>query len=178
MNETATHRDEMLTVRDAHIHLLSAGSGEPVLYLSNPRGIDRTVQRDSLDTLERLNRLRLGTVGDPEIATRINSFEMAYRMQASAPELMDLSRETKQTLEMYGAQPGAASFHRFAMVSLACWVLGALMGLVALDAIAQGSAAAAAAPTLGAIGCLLLGVLSVFAGVILHSVRTMFIHLR
>ena len=66
----------------------------------------------------------------------------------------------------------------FAVVSLLCWLLGALMGLLALDAIAHGSAAAAAAPTLMAVGCLLLGILSVFAGVILHSVRTMFIHFR
>ena len=66
----------------------------------------------------------------------------------------------------------------FAVMSLLCWLLGALMGLLALDAISQGSAAAATAPTLMAIACLMLGVLSVFAGVILHSVRTMFIHLR
>ncbi len=86
------------------------GSGEPVLYLSNPRGVDSHVQRDTLDAVEELNRQRLGAVGDPEIATRINSFEMAYRMQASAPELMDLSQEPKSILEMYGAVPGKASF--------------------------------------------------------------------
>jgi Protein of unknown function (DUF1501) len=86
------------------------GAGDPVLYLSNPRGVDAGVQRDSLDTLGRLNRLRLDAVGDPEIATRINSFEMAYRMQASAPELMDVSKETKATLELYGAEPGKPSF--------------------------------------------------------------------
>src|SRR5206468_2128439 len=57
------------------------GAGDPVLYLSNPRGIDRTVQRESLESLARLNRMRLGVVGDPEIATRINSYEMAFRMQ-------------------------------------------------------------------------------------------------
>jgi hypothetical protein len=86
------------------------GSGEPVLYLSNPRGVDAEVQRDSLDTIKRLNHLRLDVVGDPEIATRINSFEMAYRMQSSAPELMDLSKEPKRILEMYGAEPGKPSF--------------------------------------------------------------------
>jgi hypothetical protein len=85
-------------------------SGEPILYLSNPKGIDREMQRDSLDTLKRLNQKRLEVVGDPEIATRINSFEMAYRMQESAPELMDLSKEPKEVLEMYGAEPGKASF--------------------------------------------------------------------
>jgi hypothetical protein len=86
------------------------GSGEPVLYLSNPRGVDGGVQKDSLDTINRLNRLRLDAVGDPEIATRINSFEMAYRMQASAPELMDVSKEPRPVLDMYGAEPGKPSF--------------------------------------------------------------------
>jgi hypothetical protein len=86
------------------------GAGEPVLYLSNPRGIDTQTQRESLDSINKLNQLRLDVVGDPEIATRINSFEMAYRMQASAPELMDLSREPKSVLDMYGAVPGKPSF--------------------------------------------------------------------
>jgi hypothetical protein len=86
------------------------GSGEPVLYLSNPRGIDDRMQRDTLDSVKRLNEMRLGAIGDPEIATRINSFEMAYRMQASAPELMDLSKEPASILEMYGAAPGKPSF--------------------------------------------------------------------
>jgi hypothetical protein len=86
------------------------GAGDPVLYLSNPRGIDADAQRDSLDALGRLNRLRLGETGDPEIATRISSFEMAYRMQTSAPELMDLRREPQRVLEMYGAEPGKPSY--------------------------------------------------------------------
>jgi hypothetical protein len=86
------------------------GSGEPVLYLSNPPGVDQYVQHDSLNTIKRLNQMRLNVVGDPEIATRINSFEMAYRMQTSAPELMDVSKEPKQILEMYGAEPGKPSF--------------------------------------------------------------------
>lgn len=84
--------------------------GDPVLYLSNPRGVDAKLQRDSLDTIQKLNRMRLDTVGDPEIATRINSFEMAYKMQTSAPELMDLNKEPKHILEMYGAEPGKPSF--------------------------------------------------------------------
>ena len=84
--------------------------GDPVLYLSNPRGVDQKLQRDSLDTIQKLNRMRLDTVGDPEIATRINSFEMAFKMQSSAPELMDLSKEPKHVLEMYGAEPGKPSF--------------------------------------------------------------------
>ncbi len=86
------------------------GSGDPVLYLSNPRGVDDPVQHDSLETINRLNKMHLDVAGDPEIATRINSYEMAYRMQASAPEVMDLARESKQTLQMYGAEPGKPSF--------------------------------------------------------------------
>ncbi len=86
------------------------GAGDPVLYLSNPRGIDDRMQRESLDAIRELNQIKLGAVGDPEIATRIASFEMAYRMQATAPDVMDLSREPKHILEMYGAEPGQASF--------------------------------------------------------------------
>jgi hypothetical protein len=86
------------------------GGAEPVLYLSNPRGVDSELQRDSLDALRVLNQSRLAETGDPEIATRISSFEMAFRMQASAPELMDLSREPQHILEMYGAEPGKSSF--------------------------------------------------------------------
>jgi hypothetical protein len=84
--------------------------GDPVLYLSNPPGVDEKLQRDSLDTINKLNRMRLDVTGDPEIATRINSFEMAFKMQSSAPELMDISKEPKHILEMYGAEPGKASF--------------------------------------------------------------------
>ena len=86
------------------------GSGDPVLYLSNPKGIDKELQRDSLDTIGRLNKARLSVVGDPEISTRINSFEMAFRMQDSAPELMDLSKEPKHVLDLYGAEPGKPSY--------------------------------------------------------------------
>ena len=85
-------------------------SGDPVLYLSNPAGVDRRLQRDSLDALGRLNGMRLREVGDPEIETRISSFEMAYRMQASTPELMDISQEPQHVLDMYGAEPGRPSF--------------------------------------------------------------------
>ncbi len=89
--------------------LFRSGS-DPVLYLSNPKGVDRVMQRDTIDAIQALNRERLGVVGDPEIASRINSYEMAYRMQSSAPDLMDLSKESKQTLEMYGATPGKTDF--------------------------------------------------------------------
>lgn len=86
------------------------GAGDPVLYLSNPPGVDDSLQADSLSAINQLNRLRLDEMGDPEIATRINSFEMAFRMQSSAPDLMDIGQEPKHILEMYGAEPGKPSF--------------------------------------------------------------------
>jgi hypothetical protein len=82
---------------------------DPVLFLNNPPGVDRTVKRAMLDDLAQLNRRRLGIVGDPEIATRIAQYELAYRMQASIPQLADFSDEPKHVLEMYGpdvAKPG------------------------------------------------------------------------
>ena len=90
--------------------VLLRNSGEPVLYLSNPAGIDARTQRDSLDVIRQLNEKRLGLIGDPEIAARINAMEMAYRMQGSAPELADLSKESPQTLEAYGATPGKTDY--------------------------------------------------------------------
>jgi hypothetical protein len=84
--------------------------GEPILNLSNPQGVTPDRQRQVLDAVRDLDAERLADTGDPEIATRIASYEMAYRMQTSAPELIDLSGETRQTLEMYGAQPGKVSF--------------------------------------------------------------------
>jgi hypothetical protein len=85
-------------------------SGDPVLYLSNPRGVDHEVQRDSLDAVRKLNQMQLDRVGDPEIATRINSFEMAFRMQLTAPDVMQIGNEPRHILEMYGAEPGKPSF--------------------------------------------------------------------
>ncbi len=85
-------------------------SGDPVLFLSNPEGMAPADRRRSLDTLKALNELQLQAVGDPEILTRINQYELAYRMQTSVPEMMDISKETKQTHEMYGAKPGKKSF--------------------------------------------------------------------
>jgi hypothetical protein len=93
-----------------HQGVLFRSVGDPVLYLSNPKGVDQTIQRESLDTIKRLNQKRLDLVGDPEIATRINSFELAYRMQLTAPELMDITKEPKSVLEMYGAEPGKGSY--------------------------------------------------------------------
>src|SRR5205807_2632752 len=88
-------------------------AGDPVLYLSNPAGIDLETQRASLDALNRLNQQALQSDSDPEIAARIQSYEMAYRLQTSAPELMDLSQETQQTLDSYGIKsPKEANFAR------------------------------------------------------------------
>jgi hypothetical protein len=78
------------------------GSGEPVNYLDDPKGIDRKGRRDMLDELGDLNKIRKDVVGDPEIATRISQYELAYRMQASVPELADISNEPKEVLDMYG----------------------------------------------------------------------------
>ncbi len=78
------------------------GVGDPVLYLSDPQGIDRAGRREMLDGLAQLNELQLAEVGDPEISARIAQYELAYRMQTSVPELMDLSGETAQTYELYG----------------------------------------------------------------------------
>lgn len=86
------------------------GTGDPILNLTSPPGFNAASQRDFFDLVGDLNRERLGVTGDPEIATRINAYEMAYRMQSSAPELMDLSAEPQSVLKAYGAEPGANSY--------------------------------------------------------------------
>ena len=91
--------------------------GDPILDVSSPAGIDSRLQRDSLDLIGTLNRRRLEQEGDPEIATRIASYEMAYRLQTSAPELMDLKSESKETLEMYGCEPDKPSFARACLLA-------------------------------------------------------------
>jgi hypothetical protein len=90
---------------------------EPVLYLSNPRGVDEQLQSNTANSLKALNQLRLDETGDPEIATRINSFEMAFRMQRSAPEVVDISQEPEHILKMYGAEPGKNSFANTALLA-------------------------------------------------------------
>ncbi len=87
-------------------------SGDPILHISNPEGVSRTTQRNTLDLIQKLNAKRLGVVGDPEIATRIEAYEMAYRMQARAPELIDFSSESQETLSLYGAESDKPSFAR------------------------------------------------------------------
>ncbi len=88
------------------------GTGDPVLYISNPNGVSRSMRRGWLDDISKVNELKLQEFGDPEIATRISQYEMAFKMQTSVPELTDLSGETKETLEMYG--PGVQEPGTFA----------------------------------------------------------------
>jgi hypothetical protein len=83
--------------------------GDPVLYASDPAGMDRQLRRQTLDALRDLNELQAADMGHPETLTRIAQYELAYRMQESVPEVMDLSREPQHILESYGAKPGEAS---------------------------------------------------------------------
>jgi hypothetical protein len=87
-------------------------SGAPVLYLDNPKGVSTKGRRTELDLLQWMNRRQHQTLGDPEIATRIASYELAFRMQASVPQLADLSKESEKTLEQYGADRVKPSFAR------------------------------------------------------------------
>jgi uncharacterized protein (DUF1501 family) len=86
------------------------GGADPVLFVSNPDGVDAPLRRASLDALKDLNGLRQAGVGDPEIETRINAYELAYRMQTSVPELTDISGEPQSVHDLYGTQPGQTSF--------------------------------------------------------------------
>jgi uncharacterized protein DUF1501 len=86
--------------------------GDPILNVSSPKGVDPQLQKDTLDLVGQLDRKRLDAVGDPEIATRITSYEMAGRLQTSAPELTDLRKESAKTLDLYGADPDKPSFAR------------------------------------------------------------------
>jgi hypothetical protein len=85
-------------------------AGDAVLYLSNPPGVDTSTRRELLDATNELNRLSLGVLGDPAISAQIENYELAFRMQASVPELMDLSREPQSVLDLYGANPGQPGF--------------------------------------------------------------------
>jgi hypothetical protein len=86
------------------------GSGDPVLFLSNPQGHSSADRRRLLDAIAAVNQQSFAELGDPEISTRISQYEMAFRMQTAVPELADLSTESAKTLELYGAQPGKTSF--------------------------------------------------------------------
>jgi hypothetical protein len=84
--------------------------GDPVLFVSDPKGMSRDVRRLSLDAMRDLNELQSAEFGNPETLTRIAQYELAYRMQMVAPEVMDISQEPQKVLDAYGAQPGAGSF--------------------------------------------------------------------
>jgi uncharacterized protein (DUF1501 family) len=88
------------------------GQGEPILNLTSPEGIDDATQRSVIDAVKDLNLKRLVETGDPEISTRISAYEMAYKMQASAPDLIDLSDETQETKDMYGVDTNGSNFAR------------------------------------------------------------------
>lgn len=91
--------------------------GDPILNVNSPAGVSNKLQKDTYELINQLNRKRLDVVRDPEIATRIASFEMAARLQTSAPELMDLRQESKATLEMYGCDPEKPSFARACLLA-------------------------------------------------------------
>ena len=90
------------------VHL--RGKGDPVLYLSNPPGVTRDQQHDVIEAVNAINGSYDAIVGDPEIATRIVQYEMAFKMQMSVPELIDTSHESAEVMELYGCQPGDGSF--------------------------------------------------------------------
>jgi hypothetical protein len=92
-------------------------SGDPILHVSNPPGIDARLQRDSLDLVRTLNEQRMTDDADPEILARIASYEMAFRLQSSAPELTDLKSESQQTLDLYGCKPEEPSFARACLLA-------------------------------------------------------------
>ena len=85
-------------------------SGDPVLYVSNPEGLPRDLRRRSIEAINQINQQQYEDVGDPEILTRIAQYEMAFRMQSSVPEVMDISKEPESIHQMYGTQPGQTSF--------------------------------------------------------------------
>jgi uncharacterized protein (DUF1501 family) len=100
-----------------HAGVRLRNSGDAILNVSSPNGVDVKLQRDSLDLIGALNRRRLAIENDPEIATRIDAYEMAFRLQTSAPELMDLKSERPETLKLYGVDPKKPSFARACLLA-------------------------------------------------------------
>ena len=90
------------------VHL--RGSGDPVLYVRNPAGVSNSQQKDVIDAVNKMNALEAEVVDDPEIATRISQYELAFQMQSGVPDLVDFAKETKETLELYGTKGGDGSF--------------------------------------------------------------------
>ena len=100
-----------------HAGVRFRNSGDPILNVSHPEGVDAELQRKSIDLIGALNRRRLEVENNPEIATRIESYEMAYRLQTSAPELMDIKSESAETLKLYGADPTKPSYARACLLA-------------------------------------------------------------
>jgi len=100
-----------------HAGVRFRNSGDAILNVSLPDGVDAQLQRESIDLIGALNRRRLEVENDPDITTRIESYEMAYRLQASAPDLMDLKSESEETLKLYGADPAKASYARACLLA-------------------------------------------------------------
>jgi hypothetical protein len=97
-------------IPSVHQGVQCRSKGDPVLYVSDPPGMDRSLRRSSLDALRDLNEAASKDFAHPETLTRMAQYELAFRMQMSVPEVMDISKESKKTIESYGAQPGASSF--------------------------------------------------------------------
>ena len=97
-------------IPSVHQGVQCRSKGDPVLYVTDPPGMDRSLRRSSLDALRALNEAASKDFAHPETLTRMAQYELAFRMQMSVPEVMDISKESKKTLESYGAQPGASSF--------------------------------------------------------------------
>src|SRR3989440_450725 len=93
-----------------HHGVLFRGQGDPVLYVLNPPGLGQTARRQLIDAMQELNRKQLGALADPAITTHIENYELAFRMQTSVPELMDIGQEPKDILDLYGAEPGKSSY--------------------------------------------------------------------
>lgn len=100
-----------------HAGVRLRNQGDPILDVARPKGMDAHLQRDTIDLVGQMNRQELQTEGDPEIAARIAAYEMSYRLQTSAPDLMDLRSESKETLAMYGADPDKPSFARACLLA-------------------------------------------------------------
>jgi len=100
-----------------HTGVRFRNQGDPILNVTHPAGVDPALQRDTIDLVGTLNRKRLHDTGDPEVATRLANYEMAFRMQTSAPELMDLRSESRETLDLYGCDPAVPSFARACLLA-------------------------------------------------------------
>jgi len=93
-----------------HTGVQCRSGGDPVLAVSDPAGMDRDLRGQTIEAINRLNRMQADAFGDPEILARVHQYELAYRMQTAVPDVMDISREAPETLELYGADPGTSSF--------------------------------------------------------------------